>query len=308
MKKIVEKLRLKLAKTRNGFIARVAEAANLRTKIDEELIEELEEIMIEADLGVSVSHYIIEKLREKIRVDKLTESSEVVSALKNIISEMLQKDYSGEEQALKIPDRSLSVFLFVGVNGVGKTTTIGKLAKRYREEGKNVMLIAGDTFRAAAIEQLAIWAERADAHLIKQQRGSDPSAVIYDGLTSAIHKNIDIVMIDTAGRFHNRINLMNELSKMNRTIKKILPDAPHETLLVVDASTGQNAINQTKLFNEATGLTGLVLTKLDGTAKGGIVIAIKHQLDIPVKLIGIGEKIEDLKDFRSEEFVEALFD
>jgi fused signal recognition particle receptor len=169
------------------------------------------------------------------------------------------------------------------------------------------MMIAGDTFRAAAIDQLAVWADRADAILIKQQSGSDPSAVIYDGLTSALHRNIDLVLIDTAGRFHNRVNLMNELSKMRRTIQKVIPQAPHETLLVVDASTGQNAINQTKLFNEATELTGLVLTKLDGTAKGGIVIGIKHELNVPVKLIGIGEKLEDLRDFDSEEFVEALF-
>ncbi len=307
MKTIIEKLRLKLAKTRNGFVAKIAEAVNIRTKVDEELMEELEEILIEADIGVSVATDIIDSLREKIRIERITESSEVLSSLKEIIIEMLHKDYSGEEQALKMPDKRPFVLLFVGVNGVGKTTSIGKLANRYRKEGKSVMLIAGDTFRAAAIEQLAIWAERADASLLKQQSGSDPSAVIFDGLTSALHKKIDVVMIDTAGRLHNKVNLMNELGKINRTIKKLIPDAPHETLLVVDASTGQNAVNQTKLFNEVTDLSGLVLTKLDGTAKGGIVIGIKHQLDIPVKLIGIGERIDELRDFDSKDFVEALF-
>ncbi|MBW6515856.1 MAG: signal recognition particle-docking protein FtsY [Candidatus Cloacimonetes bacterium] len=307
MKSIIENLRLKLAKTRSGFVAKIAEAIHIRTKIDEDLMDELEEILIEADIGIDVSSYIIDKLREKIRIEKLTESSSVLSALREIIIDMLQKDYAGENIALTMPDKLPYVLLFVGVNGVGKTTTIGKLANRYRNQGKSVMLVAGDTFRAAAIEQLEIWAERAGVTLLKQQSGSDPSAVIYDGLTSALNKKIDVVMIDTAGRFHNKVNLMNELSKMNRTIKKVMPEAPHETLLVVDASTGQNAISQTKLFNEVTQLTGLVLTKLDGTAKGGIVIGIKHQLDIPVKLIGVGEKIEDLRDFDSKEFVEALF-
>lgn len=310
MKKIVEKLRLKLAKTRNGFIAKLAETINLRTIIDEELMEELEEILIQADVGVDVSGYIIESLRERIREENLSEGSAVLSALKNIIMEMLRKDYSESTASLELPqstEHKTAVLLFVGVNGVGKTTTIGKLAKHFRDSGKSVMLIAGDTFRAAAIEQLAVWAERSDSLLLKQQSGSDPSAVIYDGLSSALHKKIDIVMIDTAGRLHNKVNLMNELSKINRTVKKIIPDAPHETLLVVDASTGQNAVNQTKLFNEATELTGLVLTKLDGTAKGGIVIGIKHQLDVPVKLIGVGEGTDDLRYFNGEDFVEALF-
>ena len=307
MKSIIENLRLKLAKTRNGFVAKIAEAVNIRTKIDEDLMDELEEILIQADIGIEVSGYIIAHLREKIRIEKLTESSAVLQALQEIIIEMLHKDYAGADKPLELPEKLPYVLIFVGVNGVGKTTTIGKLAKRYRNEGKSVMLIAGDTFRAAAIEQLAVWAERAGVILLKQQSGSDPSAVIYDGLNSALNKKIDVVLIDTAGRFHNKVNLMNELSKMNRTIKKVIPEAPHENLLVVDASTGQNAISQTKLFNEITRLTGLVLTKLDGTAKGGIVIGIKHQLDVPVKLIGIGEKIEDLRDFESKEFVEALF-
>ncbi len=304
---VIEKLRLKLAKTRNGFVAKIAEAVNIRTKVDEELMEELEEILIQADIGLPVAIDIIDALREKIRIERITESSLVLSSLKTIIIEMLHKDYSKEDIHLQPPDKPPYVLLFVGVNGVGKTTTIGKLAKRFRDQGKSVMLIAGDTFRAAAIEQLAVWAERADAILQKQQSGSDPSAVIFDGLTSALNKRIDIVLIDTAGRLHNKVNLMKELEKINRTIKKIIPEAPHETLLVVDASTGQNAINQTRLFNEVTDLSGLVLTKLDGTAKGGIVIGIKHQFAIPVKLIGIGEKIDELRDFESDEFVEALF-
>jgi fused signal recognition particle receptor len=197
--------------------------------------------------------------------------------------------------------------MIIGVNGVGKTTTIGKLAKRFKEEGKSVMLIAADTFRAAAIEQLEIWADRANVPLLKQQHGADPSSVIYDGITSAVNKKTDIVLIDTAGRLHNKVNLMNELSKMKRTIQKVLPEAPHETLLVVDASTGQNAVSQTKLFNEIAELSGLILTKLDGTAKGGIVIGIKHQFSIPVRMIGVGEGIDDLQDFDNEAFVEALF-
>ena len=198
--------------------------------------------------------------------------------------------------------------LFVGVNGVGKTTTIGKLAKWFTSQGKSVMLIAGDTFRAAAVEQLTIWAERANATIVKQQQGADPSAVVYDGVMSAVNKKIDVVLIDTAGRQHTKVNLMNELSKIVRTIKKIVPDGPHETLLVVDSTTGQNALSQADIFNEATNLTGLVLTKLDGTAKGGIVIGIKHQLNIPVKLIGVGEALEDLRDFDVNEFVDAIFE
>ena len=301
-------LREKLAKTKNGFIGKLAETIKLRGKVDEELIEELEEILLQADVGVSTSSEIIKKLKEGIRLKQITKIEEIQKHLEEIIREILLADYSKESDYLKLTDKKPFVILFAGVNGVGKTTTIGKLAKRYIDMGKSVLVIAADTFRAAAIEQLTIWAERAGASIMKQQGGADPSAVVYDGVVSAVNKKIDVVMIDTAGRQHTKVNLMNELSKIVRTIKKIIPDAPHETLLVIDATTGQNAISQAETFNEAIKLSGLVLAKLDGTAKGGIVIGIKHQLNIPVKLIGVGESNEDLRDFKINEFVEAIFE
>ncbi len=307
MKSIIENLRLKLAKTKNGFVAKLAEAVNIRRKIDEDMMEELEEILIEADLGAAVSEIIIDRLREKIRVDNISDSALILPALKNIIGILLGNEYSHTEDLVNFNNTRPVVILFVGVNGVGKTTTIGKLAKQYSDQGKSVMMIAADTFRAAAIEQLTIWSERASVLLHKQTHGSDPSAVIYDGLTAAISRKVDIVLIDTAGRLHNKVNLMNELGKMRKTIQKVIPSAPHRTLLVVDASTGQNAINQAKLFNEIAQVDGIVLTKLDGTAKGGIVIGIKHNLNIPVLLIGIGEGIDDLKPFNPDDFTEAIF-
>ncbi|MCB5230252.1 MAG: signal recognition particle-docking protein FtsY [Candidatus Cloacimonas sp.] len=306
MRRIVENLRVKLAKTRNGFVAKVAEALKLRQTVDEELMDELEEILIQSDVGFEVSEYIIDELRDKIRIDKITDTNNVMQALKEIVSKILQDEEETSIEAQK-NQKSPQVWMIIGVNGVGKTTTIGKLAKRFKQEGKSVMLIAADTFRAAAIEQLEVWSERAGVILLKQQHGSDPSSVIYDGITSAVNRKIDIVLIDTAGRLHNKVNLMNELSKMKRTIQKVIPTAPDETFLVVDASTGQNAISQTKLFNEIAELTGIILTKLDGTAKGGIVISIKHQFSIPVRMIGVGEGIDDLQDFDSEAFAEALF-
>ena len=302
-----ESLRIKLAKTKNGFIGKIAEILSLRGKIDDELLEELEESLIQADVGVETSMTIIEKLREKIQVDKITDSKDIKDVLKVIVEDLLLHDYAAKKDHLQITDQKPYVILFVGVNGVGKTTTIGKLANRFQNMGKQVMLIAGDTFRAAAIEQLTIWADRSKASISKQQQGSDPSSVIFDGLMAAKNKNYDIVLIDTAGRQHTKVNLMNELSKVNRTIKKVIPEAPHEALLVVDSTTGQNALTQADMFNKATDLSGLVLTKLDGTAKGGIVIGIKHQLNIPVKLIGVGEQMNDLRDFDVKEFVEAIF-
>lgn len=307
-KKKPESLKLKLAKTKSSFLGKIAEIVKLRGKVDEDLMDDLEEMLIQADIGVQASLDIIEKLREEIQVKKISNVNAVQSELESIIKDMLLKDYSAEGNKLIIPDTQPAVVLFTGVNGVGKTTTIGKLAKRYVDSGKSVMLIAGDTFRAAAIEQLGIWADRAGASISKQQQGSDPSSVVYDGLTAAVNQKIDIVLIDTAGRQHTKVNLMNELGKIVRTIKKIVPDAPHETLLVIDATTGQNALTQAEMFNKAADLTGLVLTKLDGTAKGGIVIGIKHQADIPVKLIGVGESQEDLRDFQIQEFVEAIFE
>ncbi len=301
-------LKIKLAKTKNSFLGKIAEIVNLRGKVDEDLMEDLEEMLIQADVGIKASIDIIENLREEIHVNKITSVAKVQGELEDIVKKMLLKDYSAKGNQLQLPDKKPAVVLFTGVNGVGKTTTIGKLAKRYSDAGKSVLLVAGDTFRAAAIEQLGIWADRAGAGIAKQQQGSDPASVVYDGLMAAVNQKIDVVLIDTAGRQHTKVNLMNELGKIVRTIKKIVPDAPHETLLVIDATTGQNAITQAELFHEAANLTGLVLTKLDGTAKGGIVIGIKHQVNIPVKLIGVGESQEDLRDFYIEEFVEAIFE
>lgn len=307
-KPVPENLRSKLAKTKSSFIGKIAEVIKLRGKVDEQLMDDLEEILIQADVGVETSLHIIDKLREEIHLHKLTSQDEVQIHLERIIKDMLLDEYAKDSDYLKITDKKPFIILFTGVNGVGKTTTIGKLAKRFKEMGKSILLIAGDTFRAAAIEQLTIWAERAEVNIVKQQQGSDASSVVYDGMMKAVNQNYDIVLIDTAGRQHTKINLMNELSKILRTIKKIIPDAPNETLLVVDATTGQNAISQAELFNKAIKLSGLILTKLDGTAKGGIVIGIKHQLNIPVKLIGVGEKQEDLRDFNVNEFVEAVFE
>ncbi len=301
-------LKIKLAKTKNFFIGRIADLVSQREKLDEELLEDLEEILIQADLGVKTTLDIIKKLGEKIRDERISNSSEIKQILENIVRELLLKDYSLDSDFFPLLDKKPFVILLAGVNGVGKTTTIGKLAKRFKDKGKSVLLIAADTFRAAAIEQLSIWADRAKASIIKPQPGADPASVVYDGLISAVNKKIDVVLIDTAGRQHTKINLMNELSKMSRTIKKVIPEGPHETLLVVDATTGQNAITQAEMFNEAINLTGLVLAKLDGTSKGGIVIGIKHQLNIPVKLIGVGESLDDLRDFDVEEFVKAIFE
>ncbi|RLC49644.1 MAG: signal recognition particle-docking protein FtsY [Candidatus Cloacimonadota bacterium] len=303
-----ESLKLKLAKTKNGFLGKLVEIVKLRGRVDEDLMDDLEEMLLQADVGVKASIDIIDKLREEIRINQINTTEEVQKHLEEIIRDLLLKDYSADEDHFKLADIKPFIVLFTGVNGVGKTTTIGKLAKRFVDQGKSVLLIAADTFRAAAIEQLAIWADRAGASIVKQQQGSDPSSVVYDGVMSAVNKNIDVVLIDTAGRQHTKVNLMNELSKIERTIKKIVPDGPHETILVVDATTGQNAIIQAKTFDEATNLSGLVLSKLDGTAKGGIVIGIKHQLNIPVKLIGVGEAQEDLRDFDVNEFVDAIFE
>ena len=301
-------LKEKLAKTKSSFLGKLAEVIKLRGKVDEDLMDDLEEMLLQSDVGVQTSCDIIEKLREEIRLSQITNPDDVQKHLEEIIRKMLLKDYATENNHLQITNAKPFVILFAGVNGVGKTTTIGKLAKRYTNMGKKVLMIAADTFRAAAIEQLSIWADRAGASIMKQQQGADPSSVVYDGIISAVKKNIDIVMIDTAGRQHTKVNLMNELSKIDRTIKKIVPDGPHETLLVVDATTGQNAISQAEIFDKAANLSGLVLAKLDGTAKGGIVIGIKHQLNIPVKLIGVGESLADLRDFDINEFVNAIFE
>lgn len=301
-------LRQKLAKTKNGFLSRLTELISLRGKIDQELLDDLEDLMLQADVGVNASSDIMKKLRLEIKTNQIKEPQMIRQNLQKIIRELLLQDYAAEQDHFKISETKPFIILFAGVNGVGKTTTIGKLARRLTDEGKSVLMIAADTFRAAAVEQLTIWAERADSAIVKQQQGADPSAVVYDGVMSAVNKKIDVVLIDTAGRQHTKVNLMNELAKIVRTIKKIVPDGPHETLLVVDSTTGQNALTQADIFNQATKLTGLILTKLDGTAKGGIVIGIKHQLKIPVKLIGVGEALEDLRDFDVNEFVDAIFE
>lgn len=307
MLSFVKNLREKIAKTKNSFVGKLAEAIRLRGKVDEELMEELEDILLRTDTGVEMTTLIMDRLRDEVKVRKLSEAEQVQDALQQIMSDILLTDYTEAADFYADTQNKPHVIFFLGVNGVGKTTTIGKVASRFRKMGKSVLIIAGDTFRAAAIEQLEIWANRADASIIKSQQGADPSSVCFDGVSAAIARGIDIVLIDTAGRQHNKANLMQELSKMIRTIKKVLPEAPHETLLVLDATTGQNAVSQAVTFHDIANLTGLVLTKLDGTAKGGIILNIKHALGIPVKLIGLGEQIDDLQSFDIESFVDAMF-
>ncbi len=293
-----------LSKTRNGFVEKVEDLFSRTKKIDEEFYEELEEILIGADVGVHTVLDLMDQLREEVKEQKIEEPAKLKPILTEKIIELLEGDVSTE---INMQTEGLSVILFVGVNGVGKTTTIGKLAHKYISEGKKVMLAAGDTFRAGAIEQLEIWGERVGVDVIKHQAGADPAAVIFDALQSAKSKGIDILLLDTAGRLHNKVNLMQELNKIFRVIKREISDAPHEVLLVLDATTGQNALQQAKLFKESADVTGIALTKLDGTAKGGIVVAIRHELDIPVKLVGLGEKMDDLQEFDSAQFVHAIF-
>jgi fused signal recognition particle receptor len=296
-----DRLKEGLTKTRKGFIEKV-EAVFVGRKIDDQTIEELEEILITSDVGMKATGEIVEFLREKARKGEIKSSEGVRDFLKQEMAALL-----GPSQPLVITGERPFVILTVGVNGVGKTTTIGKLAGRFVSEGRTVLLAAGDTFRAAAIEQLEIWAARTEAQIVKHQSGSDPAAVAFDSIEAARSRKVEVVIIDTAGRLHTKSPLMEELKKVRRVIDKTMPGAPHETLLVVDATTGQNALRQAQMFNDAVGVTGIALTKLDGTAKGGIVFAIRKELGIPVRLIGVGEGIEDLRDFDSKEFVEALF-
>jgi len=298
---LFDRLKEGLAKTRKSFIEKV-ESVFTQGKIDEKVIDELEEILITSDIGAHSTGEIVTSLKTEIKKGTVNDSASAKEFLKKEMSLLL-----GSSSPLVLYGEKPFVILTVGVNGVGKTTTIGKLASKFRAEGHSVMLGAADTFRAAAIEQLEIWAERSGASIVKHQSGFDPAAVAFDAIESAKHKKIDVVIIDTAGRLHTKSPLMEELKKVKRVIQKSLPHAPQEILLVVDATTGQNALRQAQMFNEAVGITGVALTKLDGTAKGGIVFAIKKELGIPVRLIGIGEGIEDLRDFDSEEFIEALF-
>lgn len=299
---LLERLKQGLTKAKQGITDKIDDVLKSYTKVDEELLEELEEILITADVGVNTTMDIIDKLRDKIKDNKITEPAGVKEELKNIIEEIL----TNENSTLNV-EKSPTIILMVGVNGVGKTTTIGKLANRYKQEGKKVLLAAGDTFRAAAIEQLEVWAGRSNVDIIKHQEGADPGAVVFDAIKAAKARKVDLLICDTAGRLHNKANLMNELGKVFKIVDREFPEANKEVLLVVDATTGQNAVVQAKTFKEVADITGIVLTKLDGTAKGGVVLAVKSEVDVPVKLIGVGEKVEDLQDFDAKAFSEALF-
>lgn len=298
----LDKLKSGLSKTKKALFGQIEELVKVFVKVDEELLEELEELLICADVGVMAAENIIEELREQVKDGRLKEKDQVMDALRSILREMI-----GEGEPLKLETQP-SVILVIGVNGAGKTTSIGKISNILRNQGKKVVVAAADTFRAAAIDQLAVWCERAGVDLIKQSEGSDPAAVVYDATNYAKNKKADVLIVDTAGRLHNKKNLMNELSKINRVIDRELPEASRENLLVLDATTGQNGVLQAKEFKNSAEITGLVLNKLDGTAKGGVVISIKQELDIPVKFIGVGEKIDDMQTFDSEEFVKALFE
>ncbi|MBQ7380469.1 MAG: signal recognition particle-docking protein FtsY [Clostridia bacterium] len=298
----LDKLKAGLAKTKNAILGQVDNVLKAFVKVDEDLLDELEELLICADVGVGATEDIIEELRERIKDGRLKEKEDVITALKEILGSMI-----GEGEPLRL-DTTPSVILVIGVNGAGKTTSIGKITNILRNQGKKVVVAAADTFRAAAIDQLAVWCERSGVSLVKQSEGSDPAAVVFDAAQYAKSHGADVLVIDTAGRLHNKKNLMNELEKISRVIDRELPGATRENLLVLDATTGQNAILQAKEFKNAAALTGLVLNKMDGTAKGGIVISIKRELDIPVKFIGVGEKIDDMQEFDAEEFISAFFE
>ena len=298
----LDKLKAGLSKTKDALFGQINTVLKSFVKVDEELLEELEELLIMSDVGVNATEEIIERLRDEIKEGRLKEKDQVMDTLKEILSDMI-----GEGGKLDLSG-SPTVILVIGVNGAGKTTSIGKISNRLIKSGKKVVVAAADTFRAAAIDQLAVWCERSGAELVKQNEGSDPAAVVFDAISYTKRRGADVLIVDTAGRLHNKKNLMNELEKINRVIDRELPGAKRENLLVLDATTGQNAILQAKEFRNAANITGLVLNKLDGTAKGGIVISIKNELDIPVKFVGVGEKIDDMQEFDSAEFVSALFE
>ncbi len=298
-----DKLKSGLSKTRESISEQVNNVFSVFVKVDDELFENLEEALIMADIGVKTTEYIIETLRENVRKKHITDGNLVKDELKNIISDIL----SEKDTSVDISHKP-AVILVIGVNGVGKTTSIGKIASHYKSQGKKVMLAAADTFRAAAIDQLDIWAERSNCDIIKHQENSDPASVIFDACNAAKARGTDILICDTAGRLHNKKNLMAELAKINKVIERELPGSSRETLLVLDATTGQNAVSQAKLFGETADITGIILTKLDGTAKGGIVISIAKEQNLPVKFIGVGEGIDDLQEFNSADFAKALFE
>lgn len=301
--KLFDKLKTGLTKTRDGLQDKINEALNLAVTIDDDLYEELEEILIISDIGMDTTVEIIDRLKVKIRKEKINDPQMVKPALKEVITEMLLEGDNEEESN----GSEKEVLLVIGVNGVGKTTSIGKLAAKNKQDGKKVLLAAADTFRAAAIDQLEVWSSRAGVDIVKQSEGSDPAAVVFDAVQAAKARNVDLLICDTAGRLHNKKNLMNELSKINRIIDREYGEAKKQTLLVLDGTTGQNAVIQAKQFMEACPIDGIILTKLDGTAKGGVVISIKQSLNIPVKYIGVGEGIDDLQKFDAESFAEALF-
>ena len=297
----LDKLKDGLSKTKQAIFGRIDALLKHFVRVDEDLLEELEELLITADVGVATTQVILDRLREEVKQGRLKEPEQIKDALKVILADLIGE--GGEMQLTTAP----SVILVIGVNGAGKTTSIGKISNRLKKSGKRVVVAAADTFRAAAIDQLAVWCDRAGVDLVKQQEGSDPAAVVFDAIQYARKKAADVLIIDTAGRLHNKKNLMDELAKINRVISRELPDAARENLLVLDATTGQNAIMQAKEFSRAAQITGLVLNKLDGTAKGGIVLSVRRELGLPVKFIGVGEKIDDMKEFDAAEFVAALF-
>jgi fused signal recognition particle receptor len=304
MSSLLDRLKAGIQKTRSGLVGSLDSLIYGKKEIDPELLEELEYSLISADIGVRTASEILDSIRQKVERNVLSDASE----LRGVIRQQLLEILEGNERPFHYAATPPTVVMMVGVNGVGKTTTIGKLAKRFQGDGQSVLICAADTFRAAAIEQLAVWAERSGVAMVRQQTGSDPSAVLFDALEAAKSRKTGIVLVDTAGRLHNKANLMAELEKMTRTAQRQVPDAPHEVLLVLDATTGQNGLEQAKKFSESAGVTGIVLTKLDGTAKGGVVVAIARELNLPIRFIGVGEQIDDLLPFEADKFVASLFD
>jgi fused signal recognition particle receptor len=297
-----------LEKTKQGFFSKITKAIAGKSAVDDEVLDQLEEALITADVGMATTQKIIDNIEARVKRDKYVGTSELNGLLQEEIMALLEDAPSNEYQSFDLPaDKKPYVILVVGVNGVGKTTTIGKLAYNFKRTGKHVVLGAADTFRAAAVDQLTIWSERVGVDIVKKEMGSDPASVAFDTINSGVAKGADVIIIDTAGRLHNKAHLMDELTKIKRVVQKVIPDAPHDVLLVLDGSTGQNALEQAKHFTTATQVTSMAITKLDGTAKGGVVLAIAHQFNIPVKYIGVGEKMEDLQVFNKYEFVDSLF-
>ncbi len=308
MLNIVKNLKDKLSKTNSSFMGKITETVKKRKVVDEDMLTEIEEILLSCDTGIEMTDIIITRFKEQLKKDKVTDPEIAQIYLTDVMRDILLAENEDIHDFFAEPKVKPYVIVFVGVNGTGKTTTIGKVAYKFSQTGKKVLIVAGDTFRAAAIEQIAVWAELAGVAIVRSQPDSDPAAIIYDGVKSALARNYDVVLIDTAGRQHTKENLMKELNKIERTIKKLIPDAPHEVILVVDATTGQNAVSQAHNFDKAMKLTGIALTKYDGTSKGGIIFNLKHNLQLPVKLLGVGEGIEDLLPFKPVPFVKAFFE